>query len=136
MAWKGVLFSIKAASQTTVHPPGMIGQINQPLDGVNRTSTSPPWACGCCAGSVSGWSTGWPIARPMVGLNCNKTQFSHVYCGGTSTFNNQQSLSPSYQCILGCQEGMSQPPHTPTDNSPAYCYHCLQYGAVYTMNLV
>ena len=133
--------------QAAVHPPGMIGQVNQPLVGVNGTSStlsnfpmlcsfSPPWASGCCAGPGSGWSTGWPEARPMVGLNCNMPQSSHLYCGGTSTFNNQQSLSPSSQYIMGCQEGMSQPPHTPTGSSPAYCYHCLQYGAVYTINLV
>jgi hypothetical protein len=133
--------------QAAVHLPGMIGQVNQPLDGVNGTSSnlsnfpmlcsfSPPWASGCCVGPGSGWSTGWPEARPMVGLNCNMPQSSHLYCGGTSTFNNQQSLSPSSQYIMGCQEGMSQPPHTPTGNSPAYCYHCLQYGAVYTINLV
>ena len=83
--------------QSAVHPPGMIGQVKQPLIGVNETSNtlsnfpmlcsfSPPWASGCCAGPGSGWSTGWPEARPMVGLNCNMPQSSHLYCGGTSTF--------------------------------------------------
>ena len=100
------------------------GQVNPPLVGVYGTSSSqsnlpmlcsisPFWAGGCCAGPGSGWSTGWPDARPMVGLNSNMPQSSHLYCRGTSTFINQQSLSPSSQYIMGCQEGMTQPPHTP-----------------------
>ena len=131
--------------QAAVHPE-MIGQVNQPLVGVYGTSStqsklpmlcsiSPPWASGLGTGPVGGWSTGWPEARPMMGLNFNMPQSSYVYCGGNSTSMNQTSLSPSSQYMPGCQEGMPQPPYTP-GGSPAFCYHCLQYGAVYTINLV
>ena len=133
--------------QAVVQPSEMIGQVYQPLVGGYGTSStqsklpmlcsiSPPWASGLgTGGPVGGWTTGWPEARPMMGLNFNMPQSSYVYCGGNSTSMNQTSLSPSSQYMPGCQEGMPQPPHTP-GGSPAFCYHCLQYGAVYTINLV
>ena len=134
-------------SQAALHPSEMIGQVNQPSVGVYGTSSnqsrlpmlcsfSPPLAGGLSTGSGGGWSTGWPEARPVMELNFSMPQSSFMYCGGNSTSMNQSSLSPSSQYITGCQEGMPQPPHSPTGGSPAYCYHCLQYGAVYTINLV
>ena len=59
--------------QAALHPPGMIGQVDQPLVGVSLSnfpimcSFSPPWPSGWCAGPGSGLSKGWPEARQWWG---------------------------------------------------------------------
>ena len=76
--------------EAAVHRPGMIGQVNQPLVGVNGTSSSlsnfpmlcsfsPPWASGC-AGPGSGWSAGWPDLKPGQGWGWAVTCLSLPIC--------------------------------------------------------
>ena len=59
----------------------------------------------------------------------------------TSGFMPHSSLSPCYQSSVGQSEGLSiyhrqllSP--APLGVRPAYCFHCLQFGSVYTINPV
>ena len=73
--------------------------------------------------------TGWPdagqlgggVSRPTVWTDAGP--FGGGLCGSpgsSSGFNQYQSLSPMYQ------------PNSPS-GKPAFCFHCLQYGSVYTI---
>jgi hypothetical protein len=78
-------------------------------------------------GGVSGVSTVWPDARTFSGGLCGSPE---LYVGSSSNLNQHHSLSPSYQPSVGlCQS------NSPIGR-PAYCFHCLQYGSVYTISPV
>ena len=64
---------------------------------------------------------------------------SQMFYGSTSGTMPHSSLSPSYQSSVSQNEGLSMykpqlvPPASPC-GTPAYCFHCLQFGSVFTIN--
>ena len=99
---------------------------------LTEPAPSAPWTGGCCGGEMV--TLGWPEARPVLEIG----KFTHLYCGSTSGFTNQPSLSPSSQYsvvwpvsvpVMNQQQPMVPP-------SPAYCFHCMQYGSVFTVSPV
>ena len=84
--------------------------------------------------SMESNGTGWPEARPMLVLGSNTPQSTHMYCESTSGSQNQLSLSLSPQYSVGWPVGVPvyRPQLLPVQ--PAYCFHCLQFGTVYTIN--
>ena len=105
-------------------------------------SISQPRAGGYAGVVTSPPSTGWPEARPASGLESSISQSPHLYSGSPSGLSNQLSLSFSPQYGMGLPVPMFIQPHplpvvpsTP-GGRPAYCFHCLQYGSVFTINPV
>ena len=88
--------------------------------------------------SMESNGTGWPEARPMLVLGSNTPQSTHMYCESTSGSQNQQSLSLSPQYSVGWPVGV--PVYQPQllsvqpGGRPAYCFHCFQFGTVYTIH--
>ena len=98
----------------------MLCSISQPpVGGFQGLSQSP--VCG-----VGGMSTVWSDAG--LGGLCGSPGLS---IGSSSGFNQQQSLSPMYQPSVGLYQ-----PTSPVGRPPAFCFHCLQYGSVYTISPV
>ena len=99
-------------------------------------SMTSPWT----GGFVGVTSTpGWPDARPVGAFDSNRSQSSHPYFGSSSGSPYHTSLSSSSQYGVGLPNTMlfqSQPnPAAPAPpvGTPAYCFHCLQYGSVFTI---
>jgi hypothetical protein len=118
-------------------PPSNGTTSSTPIIPMLCSTTTPHWLGGCTGGVTS--SPGWPEARPLGGFDCNLGQPSHLFCGSTSGAFNQPSLSSTPQYV-STQVFQSQPPPTappplPTlpGGRPAYCFHCLQYGSVFTI---
>ena len=101
-----------------------------------QCSITPPWTGGC-VGVTS--TPGWPAARPVGDFDSNMSQSSHPYFGSSSGSPYHSSLSSSSQYGMGLPVDMlfqSQPnPAVPAPllGMPAYCFHCLQYGSVFTI---
>ena len=99
-------------------------------------SSSPQSFLGSTSGPV--W---WPEARPVMrnsrweGMTLLQ---SGLQSGSTSGHLNSLALSPSPQSSIGFVSPYHQtPPQPPSPSgSPAYCFHCMQYGAVFTINQV
>ena len=111
---------------TTVPPPGsytLPPSWGSPGSPPMICATTPTWT-GC--GFVGG--TGWPEAGPMTPPN-------HLYYGSTSGSINPQSLSSCSPYSVGVSVFQPNPPVPPT-GSPAYCFHCLQFGSVFTVSPV
>ena len=88
-------------------------------------ATTPTWTGGGQVGE--GLGTGWPEAGPMTPPN-------HLYYGSTSGPMNPQTLSSISPYSLGVSVFQPNPPQVPTIGSPAYCFHCLQFGRVFTVS--
>ena len=105
-------------------------------------SISQPWAGGPTGGVTSTPSTGWPEARPAFGLESSMSQSPHIYSGSSSGLSNQLSLSFSPQYGMGLHvpllfQPQPSPVVPPTPGGrPAYCFHCLQYGSVFSITPV
>ena len=115
-----------APQLTTVPPPGsytLPPSWGSPGSPPMICATTPTWT-GC--GFVGG--TGWPEAGPMTPPN-------HLYYGSTSGSINPQSLSSCSPYSVGVSVFQPNPPVPPT-GSPAYCFHCLQFGSVFTVSPV
>ena len=100
------------------------------------SSYSQPWWRGvvstptvCSRGGVA--SPGWPEARPLLDGKSDSPQLINV---STSGFQNLPSLSPSLQFGVNNALPVFQQQHPPV--TPAYCFHCLQFGSVFTINPV
>ena len=99
----------------------MLCSISQPsVGGYQGLSQSP--GCG-----VGGESTVWPDAHPWLGDLCGSPGLS---IGSSSGLNQQQSQFPMYQPSVGLYQ-----PNSPIGR-PAFCFHCLQYGSVFTISPV
>ena len=90
-------------------------------------------------GDVSG-SMGWSDARPMLGYGMQQTS-PGLFSGSSSGSMNQSTLSSNVQTsgLYGLPMIQPQPqPHhgAPYGERPAYCFHCLQFGTVFTVNPV
>ena len=88
--------------------------------------------------STSG-PAGWSEARPVIGNRWEDMTLlpSGLPFGSTSGYPNLLALSPSPQSSIGFVSSYQTPPQPPSPSgSPAYCFHCMQYGAVYTINQV
>ena len=131
-------YSLPLLCSTSQAPVGGYGQgLGQsPGWGVSGVSSPAVWpdarllggGVGMCtptgwpdAGQVGGGGgmstpTVWPDAGSLGGGLCGSP-------GSSSGYNQYQSLSPMYQ------------PSSPSGN-PAFCFHCLQYGSVYTITQV
>ena len=98
-------------------------------------SITPPWT----GGYVGVTSTpGWPDARPVRGFDSNMSQASHQYFGSSSGSPNHSALSSSPQYGMGLPvpllfQSQPNPVPAPPVGMPAYCFHCLQYGKVFTI---
>ena len=101
-------------------------------------TSSGPWNDGCCGGKSV--TPGWPEARPVLETDKFTHHSSHLYCGSTSGFSNQPSLSPSSQYSVVWPVSVPvmspQPPMVSPGGSPAYCFHCMQFGSVFTVSPV
>ena len=125
-----------------VFEPGSVTRPNFKLPAEPAVTAIPPpgtvtdWTGRCLGGE--GATTRWPEARPMLVLGNNTPQSTHMYCESTSGSQNQQSLSLSPQYSVGWPVGVPvyQPQLLPVQpgGRPAYCFHCLQFGTVYTIN--
>ena len=106
---------------STAYSLPMLCSISQPLVGGYQGLSQSP---GCGVGGVS---TVWPEVHPwLVGLSGSPG----LSIGSSSGLNQQQSLSPMYQPSVGQYQ-----PNSPSGR-PAFCFHCLQYGSVYTISPV
>ena len=83
-------------------------------------------------------STGWSEIRPMIGSTWDSNNFqpSGLPTWSTSGSLNSTALSPSSQpsvwnVIVPQYQILPHP--VPQGGSPAYCFHCMQYGAVSTI---
>ena len=90
-------------------------------------------------GDVSGFN-GWSDARPMLGYGLQQTS-PGLFSGSSSGSMNQSTLSSNMQSSWLYGRPMIQPqpqnsPGAPYGENPAYCFHCLQFGTVFTVNLV
>ena len=93
-----------------------------------QCSITPTWTGGC-VGVTS--TPGWPDARPVGDFDSNMSQSSHPYFGSSRGSPYHSSLSSSSQYCMGLFQFQSQPnPAVPAPllGTPAYCFHCLQYG--------
>ena len=137
------------ASSPSPAPTALVGVHHQPLQG-GRMSSSPISSTllssvtqPCAGGYVGG---GWPEARPTTGYNnMPSTAKSNIglFYGSTSGIMHHSSLSPRYQSSVGQNDGLflyqqqvPPAPDPPGGGRPAYCFHCLQFGSVYTINPV
>lgn len=91
--------------------------------------------------TVMSWpaSSVWPEARPMMGLGGNLHQ-PGLFNGSYSGLLTPPSLSPAPQSSFGWSVGVPsyqpQPHPVQLNGSPAYCFHCLQFGKVYNISPV
>ena len=100
----------------------MLCSISPPLvGGYQGLSQSPS----CVVGGVS---TGWQNAHPILG---GLSDSPGLNIGSSSGLSQHQSLSPMYQPSVGLYQ-----PTSPVGRPPAFCFHCLQYGSVYTISPV
>ena len=95
-------------------------------------ATAPTWSGGYCEGEGTRW--------PDAGLH-SSTPSAHLYFGSTSGSSNPQTLSSSSQYSVGWPVDMSMfqptlPQPTPPSGSLAFCFHCLQFGKVFTVSPV
>ena len=129
--------------QTGLHPlqPSAPPYHSQPLGqwtGTNSTPTqynlpspTPESFTGTTIGTVE-----WSDARPMTGSSWNSTLFKPTGFQEWSTSGSSHipALSPSTQSSVW---NLLVPPYptqstpVPKSGSPAYCFHCMQYGAVF-----
>ena len=85
--------------------------------------------------AVMSWpaSSVWPEARPMMGLGGNLHQ-PGLFNGSYSGLLTPPSLSSAHQSSFGWSVGVPsyqpQPHPVQLNGSPAYCFHCLQFGRV------
>ena len=116
-----------------------LGQVAGISSGSNHnftlsSSPSPQYILGSTSGPV-----GWSEARPVIGNRWEDMTLlpSGLPFGSTSGYPNLLALSPSPQSSIGFVSSYQTPPqpHSPS-RSPAYCFHCMQYGAVFTINQV
>ena len=90
--------------------------------------------------TVMSWpaSSVWPESRPTVGWgDTGSLHQPGLFNGSSSTFLTQPMLSPIPQSSFGWDVGVPsyQPQPQPQMNgSPAYCFHCLQFGRVYNIS--
>ena len=104
-------------------------------DGTTSNTYSLPMLCSISQPSVEGYqgliggvsTVVWPDAHPWLGSLRGSPGLS---IGSSSGLNQQQSLSPMYQPSVGLYQ-----PNSPIGR-PAFCFHCLQYGSVYTISPV
>ena len=110
-------------------------------DGTTSNTYSLPMLCSTSQPSVGGYqglsqspgygvggvTTVWPDAGPWLGGLCGSPRLS---VGSSSSLNQHQLLSPMYQPSVGLYQQSSP------IGSPAFCFHCLQYGSVYTISKV
>ena len=85
------------------------------------------------------WPVGWSEARPMMGYRWDGMPLlpSGLPIGSTSGTYNFLALSPSPQSSIGSVPLYQPQPQPPSPGgSPAYCFHCMQYGAVFTIRPV
>ena len=101
--------------------PSCVCLVSSPM----TCATTPTWTGGGQVGE--GLGTGWPEAGPMTPPN-------HLYYGSTSGPMNPQTLSSISPYSLGVSVFQPNPPQVPTIGSPAYCFHCLQFGRVFTVS--
>ena len=124
-----------------LHPPSASQSHGQPLGqwtGTNSTPTqynllspTPESFTGTTIGTVE-----WSDARPMTGSSWNSTLFKPTGFQEWSTSGSSHipALSPSTQSSVW---NLLVPPYptqstpVPKSGSPAYCFHCMQYGAVF-----
>ena len=126
--------------QTPAAPPGCgqpSGHMAGITSGFNLSSTLSPIP-ESFNGTTSG-TVGWSEARPMEGSTWNGNIFLPPGPWSTSGSMNLSALSPSSQpsawsTILPPYQPQHQP--VPQVGSPAYCFHCMQYGAVFTISSV
>ena len=127
------------------HPPSASQSHGQPLGqwtGTNSTPTqynlvspAPESFTGTTIGTV-----GWSDARPMIGSSWDSTLFKPTGFQewSNSTSSHIPALSPSTQSSVW---NLLVPPYqtqstpVPNSGSPAYCFHCMQYGAVFQIVL-
>ena len=93
-------------------------------------------------------SVGWSEARPVPGYGWDQPAVWNgtlpqpsfgLSSRSTSGYLKLSSLSPSLQFSNGWNTEVptqQQQPLPVSPGSPAYCFHCLQYGTVFTINLV
>ena len=79
-----------------------------------------------------GWTPEWPDARPTMGYSSWSPGSSY---GSTSGFTQSPTLSPIPTPGWNDATIMFQPNQHPA-GTPAYCFHCLQYGSVFTVSPV
>ena len=87
-----------------------------------------PWPPVCSVGGVA--TRGRPDAWPWLGVHLSKT--SYIFNEGTSGLLNQTSQFSTHQScvVLPFYQQQTLPV------VPAYCFHCLQFGSVFTTNPV
>jgi hypothetical protein len=133
--------------QTGLHPqpPSAYQSHDQPLGqwtGTKSTSNqyhllspTPESYTGTTIGGV-----GWSDARPTIGSSWYSALFKPYGFQewSTSTSSHIPQLSPSTQSSVW---NLLVPPYqtqstpVPKSGSPAYCFHCMQYGAVFQLVL-
>ena len=123
------------------HQPLQGGRISSSLISSTLLSSAPQPPAGGYVGGGGQGLAGWSEARPTPGYSNIPSPQSNVglFYGSTSGIMPHSSLSPSYQSSVGQSEGLSMYQHqllspAPLGGRPAYCYHCLQFGSVYTIN--
>ena len=135
-----------SAQTDHLHPPPPILGCQVPMPGycqqVPQTATTSsmnnyPTLCSSpvsIVGDVSG-SMGWSDARPMLGYGLQQTP-PGLFSRSSSGSMNQSTLSSNVQTSGLYGMPMTQPQPQPHHAAPAYCFHCLQFGTVFTVNLV
>ena len=111
------------------------------LTGIS-SSSNPYFMLGSSPQSLPGSTNGpvgWSEARP-VSENSRwdgMTLLPSGLPGSTSGYPTFLALSPSPQSSIGIVPPYQTPPQPPSPSgSPAYCFHSMQYGAVFTINQV
>ena len=114
---------------------------SQPLgQGVGNNSTTEQFSSLLSSPqTIMSWpaSSVWPEARPMMGLSGNLNQ-PGLFNGSYSGYLTPPSLSPIPQSrwSVGFPSYQPQPQPVQLNGSPAYCFHCLQFGKVYNISPV
>ena len=110
------------------------GQVSGTTSGVNQTfslSPSPQSYIG-----ITLVQDVWPEARPRMGYSgLDGVTPSGLQFGSTSGSLYLQALSPSPQSSI-VQQHQPQPLLPSASRSPAYCFHSMQYGAVFNIHSV
>ena len=118
-------------------PPALGCQVPMPQTAITSDMNIYPTLCSSpvsIVGDVSG-SMGWSDARPMLGYGLQQTP-PGLFSRSSSGSMNQSTLSSNVQTSGLYGMPMTQPQPQPHHAAPAYCFHCLQFGTVFTVNLV
>ena len=123
---------------------GHVGEGGQGLVGWSEARSTPPGYINMPSPTqsfheITTGPTGWSEARPEMGKMWEGMTLlpSGLPIGSTSGYPHLLALSPTPQSRVGFVQSFQTPPQPPSPSgTPAYCFHCMQYGAVFTINLV